>query len=108
MNFSVVIYRKLLAGFLSAIIFTFIMTLVFILGPGANESLGGGIIGISLIISFYVIPVIILYGITISLGIEYIFVKKMIFSNVFILHCTQSLAWLVILFFGNGAGYSSV
>lgn len=77
------IYRKLLSGFLSAITFTFVVTIVFIVGFDAYESLGGGIIGISLVIAFYATPVILLYGIPVSLIIESVFRKKSISSNGF-------------------------
>lgn len=83
MDFSTVIYRKLLAGFITAFTFTLGTTLVFIFGFDAYESLGGGIIGISLVIAFYATPVIFLYGIPVSWGIEYIFGKKSISSDVF-------------------------
>lgn len=81
MNTSNIIYRKLLAGFLTICTFTFGTTLVFIFGFDAYESLREGVIGISLIVAFYATPVILLYGVPVSLIIEYIFTKKMIVSN---------------------------
>lgn len=74
-------YRKIIAGFFTVIIFTFGVSIIFVFGYDAYESLGSGIIGISLVIAFYTTPVILLYGIPVSLLIEYVYLKHLPPSN---------------------------
>jgi len=81
MKLSDLLYRKLIASIITVNIFSLVVSIIFVLGYDTYGSLDSGIIGISLITLFYITPFVLLYGVPVSILIEYTSLKFLPASN---------------------------
>lgn len=110
MKSSVLLYRKIITSVLTVIIFTLGVSITFVFGYEAYESLGSGIIGISLVIVFYSTPFVFLYGIPVSILIEYMYLKHLPASNVLFigLHSVFGMASYFMFWEWSGIIYGMI
>lgn len=110
MKFTDVFYRKIIAGLFTVILFTLMISIIFVFGYDAYEALGSGMIGVSLVVGFYVTPAILFYGIPVSLLIEYVSLKHFPSSNILYIgiHSVFGLASYFLFWEWGGIVYGIV